>query len=576
MEILLPKRLDKYYIIGDRRRIEESVAALQDLGVFHINYVDANLKLKKFESDVSSDLHTKLIIEEFLELNKSFGFKYEKHYQAKNKTLRDAAAVVSDLHSVERELKRLSSKSEKLRVLDSLGIKDVSLLDYKGKISVLWSKHREKIRCIRKTEFNNHWYYLVDAETAKTNRKLGIIITDTLKEPGLTTVSGLSKETERAVKKAAARKRRLMVKYKQILEEYGESLASWLTAVRDEVIRKRSIQKIADEGNFFIISCFAPKNFKMDVLASKGLKIIKSGFLPEEAPTVRKRGKLMKDFSFLTWLYGTPLYNEVDPSLSIAITFPLMFGAIVGDIGYGLVLMFGALAISRFHEGFKKNLFWLFFLSGIASIFFGFMFGEFFGNLVPLHPLLFYRLTNVMSLIFGSIIAGSIILSLAFVFNEIDAILGGRRNKIIGAAGWLLLNSFILYEVLLLYFYGVLNIYAALIIPIAAVFVAIGQIYETSQILNLFANVVSYLRIAAVGLASVMIAILINELGGALAAYSVIIAITIATVFHLLNILLDALIAFLQSLRLEYVEFLSKFLRGNGEEYEPLEHVKEK
>lgn len=576
MAILFSKRLSKYYLIGERAKVMDAIKLLQNTGAAHINYVDTTFNLKSFESDVLSDSRAKNEILGFLELNKNFSVKKGGNKKVTGILLRKVKTLGVAIPDLERRSAFLESEVEKVVVLKRLGLVDLGLLNYRSKISLLKSKHNETIKYIRKTEFDKQWFYLVDSETAQKNGKLELINTDSLLRFGVTKINYIEKELRRLIRRTKAKHTRLEAEYRDLFRDYGSSLSKVVYNLSDDIIRKKSIKKIADEGKVFIVSCFVPEDFNPKLLEDNGLKVIKADFSPKDAPTVKPRGAGIGNFAFLTWLYGVPRYNEVEPSFALLITFPLLFGAIVGDIGYGLVLLFGAIFLYRFHAGFRKNLFWIFTLSAVSSIFFGALFGEFFGNLIVIQPLLFYRLNNVLSLIFGSILGGSIILSLAFIFNEINAIIDRDKKHIIGGAGWLLLNSVILYEVVSLYFYGGLNAYAALAIPLAAIMIGVGQLYEVSQVLNLFTNVVSYLRIAAVGLSSIMIALLINQLGNALINYSIFVAIFVIAFLHLLNIVLDALIAFLQSLRLEYVEFLSKFLNGNGAEYEPLAHVEEK
>jgi vacuolar-type H+-ATPase subunit I/STV1 len=561
--------------MGDRKQASSVVQKLQDFGVFHIDYVDSNLKLRNFESDITSDLRTEHEIEEFLDFNKSFNFNQNRFVEPKRGIIRDATALISKLKNIEKEIKTLSKELDKLIILDKMRLKDLELLTFKGKINLLTSKHEEKLIYIRKIEFKKRWFYLVDSGNTSITKRIEAVNIENLLHQANSNVQILLHSIRRSLTKTQSKRKKLLMQYKAMFENYGKYLEKRLTSLKDEVIRKRYIQKIADEGNVFIISCFAPKTFNINKIATSDLKIIQTVFDPQEAPTVQPRGRITGNFSFLTWLYGIPKYSEVEPSFSVAITFPLLFGAIVGDIGYGIVLLLGAFILSILHPGFKKNLFWIFILSAISSIFFGFLFGEFFGNLITIQPLLFYRLSNVISLIMGSVISGSVILTFAFIFNELNAIVSKNIRRIVGGSGWLLLNALVLYEVFLVYLYGTLNLYAALIIPVAAIFIAINQIYDTAQVINFFTNVVSYLRIAAIGLSSVMIAILINQLGNALLGVSIILSIIVLVTLHLLNIALDSLIAFLQSLRLEYVEFLSKFLSGGGKEYDPLKHHQE-
>ena len=577
MAIPFSKKLSKYYILGEKNRVQSAVKLLQDLGLFHISYVDAKLNLHAFESDILKETRVKNEIADFLGLNEKFKFRLMGKSKLDSKVIKRVQELGTLLIDTNKRKLALEEDLDSAIVLSKLGLRDITLLNYHdAKILLLMSKHDAKIDAIRKVEFKNKWFYLIDSSNAKESGKLERINIDNLLKEGKDDVNAIIQKLTNALGEMTLRYGRLKSEYRRLIGHYGESLQQLIDTVADEVIRKRAIRKIADEGKVFIISGFAPDDFKVHTVESNGFKVITADFAPQEAPTIKPTAPVINNFAFLTWLYGVPKYGEIEPSFTLMITFPLLFGAIVGDIGYGLVLLVGSLALYYLHPGFKKNLFWIFALSGVSSIVFGFLFGEFFGNLISIQPLLFYRLSNVLSLIFGSIFGGSVILSIAFVFNEINAILEKNRKSIISGSGWLLLNFMIFFEAISIYFYNSLNIYVAGILPLSIVLVGAGNLYEASQALNLFTNVVSYIRIAAVGLSSAMIAMLINLLGNALIGYSIFIAVIALVLLHLLNILLDALIAFLQSLRLEYVEFLSKFLNGGGTEYEPLEHVTKK
>jgi V/A-type H+/Na+-transporting ATPase subunit I len=95
---------------------------------------------------------------------------------------------------------------------------------------------------------------------------------------------------------------------------------------------------------------------------------------------------------------------------------------------------------------------------------------------------------------------------------------------------------------------------------------AMGLLMGPLELLGTIGNVLSYLRIAAIGLASVYLARVANELG---AAAPLLIGIVVATLFHTLNLALGAFSPTIQSLRLHYVEFFGKFYESGGEEFNP-------
>ena len=105
--------------------------------------------------------------------------------------------------------------------------------------------------------------------------------------------------------------------------------------------------------------------------------------LRDTAPTVMKNFFLFRPFEMITKMYGTPTYSEIDPTPFIAITFPILFGLMFGDIGHGLTLMISGLLGAWFLRNRSKGIAsfsWIIFFCGIGSFFVGFLYGEFFGK----------------------------------------------------------------------------------------------------------------------------------------------------------------------------------------------------
>ncbi|MHA2182765.1 MAG: V-type ATPase 116kDa subunit family protein, partial [Promethearchaeota archaeon] len=105
--------------------------------------------------------------------------------------------------------------------------------------------------------------------------------------------------------------------------------------------------------------------------------------LREMSPTVMNNFFLVRPFETITKMYGTPNYFEIDPTPIIAVTFPILFGLMFGDIGHGLVLIIaGLLGALKFRKrrGDAFNFSWIIVYCGIAAFFIGFLYGEFLGH----------------------------------------------------------------------------------------------------------------------------------------------------------------------------------------------------
>lgn len=313
----------------------------------------------------------------------------------------------------------------------------------------------------------------------------------------------------------------------------------------------------------------------------------------------------VKPFEGLLSLFAPPKYGNFDPSIMLAIFFPFFFGIVVGDFGFGL--MFAALAWwmrSRGAQGKELNLgplsivispealapistviFWC---AG-WSILFGIMFGEFFGNLLEKlyifggKPLFYTTLHHdpgygIFNIALFRVEVFTPLLIASIVFGIIQ-VLGGWGIRVyyglkhkdmkhvwegIGMIGGLI--GLIVYA--WAYVANTLNPFVTVILVLGLVVFFIGMIMSRVflMLIELPANggaILSYLRLFAVGLSAAIVANLATGLGlaigGTLPIIGPILGILVGFVVHLLAIALTIIGHTLQPLRLNYVEFFTKF-----------------
>jgi V/A-type H+-transporting ATPase subunit I len=321
-----------------------------------------------------------------------------------------------------------------------------------------------------------------------------------------------------------------------------------------------------------------------------------------------------KPSQFLIDLYSRPKYTELDPTLIVSIIFPIFFGLILGDVGYGLILLAMSLGLRKIIKGDEgRMLLDVLRNASISSIIFGLLYSEFLGFAIPgLPPLLPSRHLNigggehghgpaVPELMIMTVWIGVAYITLGRILGIINHARqdhGSHRTKaILANLGWIMVMWGILIMIwsyfsmpLMLDLTQSTPVVAGVSLPtiIGAVMVVLGIIFiardsalEMVEIPTILSHVLSFARIVGVGLSSVAIAMVVNFIAIGLiiepqlenlTIIGVIIIIVGVFVFllgHLFNAILGLLGGGLQSLRLNYVEFFTKFYKGGGKKYNP-------
>jgi len=297
----------------------------------------------------------------------------------------------------------------------------------------------------------------------------------------------------------------------------------------------------------------------------------------DRVPIILKNPPYFRPFELFTSLLPLPAYTSYDPTPFIGIFFPVFFGMILGDAGYGLLLAILSLVLVKKMKGHSlvRNGAKILVVASLYTIFFGILFGEFFGDLPErffhLKPLCIERREAVVPMIFFALTVGVAHILLGLLLGVIT----GFRKKEKKEAVYKLLSIVIILCLItvLASFFGIFPTVLARPVIIAILLLTpflffTGGLLAPLELLKSIGNIISYVRIMAIGLTSVLLAFVANNLGGLTG--DVVTGVAVAGLIHLLNIILGVFSPTIHSLRLHYVEFFSKFIEHGGRRFEPL------
>ncbi len=338
---------------------------------------------------------------------------------------------------------------------------------------------------------------------------------------------------------------------------------------------------------------------KMDAIAQRYgssvvMEDVKFGH-DEMPPTVLDNPEIASPLEFITNSYSLPNYYELDPTMIYLIALPIIYGMIVGDVIYGILsIIIGYLLTKKFAKSYiMSNVSKIWMYSGFPAIVFGLFFDEFAGmshfKLAQLItswtgiPLLsaplwtgFERLDGVLALIALSALVGVIHLTIGYIFGAINEWQHSKKHAVAKIA-WIgveigIILALLPYLPMLLPQLGNINpgltIPGLVILVISIIVIAVIEgVVGVIEIPGLIGNILSYSRIAAIGVVGVVIASLLNQFIVPNPGQGIVLAIILLPVFiilHLLNCFVAMFESLIQGGRLNIVEFRSKFMQGGG------------
>ena len=375
----------------------------------------------------------------------------------------------------------------------------------------------------------------------------------------------------------------------ELSAQWRNRLTGWSASLQEEIDTNRVLPKFGETDTTFVLAGWVPtrdydrvESTLHDALGNSLYiqKLPLTAEMKHQAPVVLKNTPPAKPFESLVKLLSLPRYGHIDPTSLMAFFMPIFFGMMLGDVAYGIILLVISLLMSRkFKKGVLHDILIILAMGSVWGIVFGFLYGEAFGTLGPalgLHPLWIERTGSqyVVSLLVMTLAVGAVHVTLGLILGVWEAIQDRSRSLLLERGGMLigLIGLFLVVGVLTDYLpkgFMTPSVAAILIgiVLLSASLGWLGLLMGPIEFIGLIGNVLSYLRIAAIGLASVYLAKVANDMAGIVG--NIIVGIIIAVLIHTLNLALGAFSPTIHSMRLHYVEFFRKFYEGGGRKYEP-------
>ena len=402
-------------------------------------------------------------------------------------------------------------------------------------------------------------------------------------------------ELQKEISELKKEKRRLKAQIKTYSEDLTDLQAVY-EYMQNKKLRIVESEKLAQTENTILIKGWIPtekvSEFEKVIKDEAGdnyyLTFTDADRDDATVPIKLKNGKIASTFENLTGMYAYPRYNEIDPTPLFTPFYILFFGMMGADVGYGLVLLLATmfvLKVVNLSSQMRKSIKFFFYLS-FSVIFWGLLYGSYFGATIPGMWRLIDPASQYNDLLIGSIVFGVVHI---FVGLAIKAYMLIRDGKSLEAVYDVLFWYMALIGGMLFLIFKLMNLSAVvanvsmwvMIAGMAGIVLTGGReakgvgaklgggLYSLYGISSYVGDFVSYSRLMALGLSGGFIASAINMIAGMIGGnwFGMIFIPVILIAGHLFNMFLSFLGAYVHTSRLMYVEYFGKFYEGGGKPF---------
>ncbi len=627
--------LTRDLLLSEKVNLVNALSQIEE-NSFVFNIKDENLEKAidfNYISGFSKDIGNNDLLKKGEELSRILGMKYSSN-NTKELIGQDLKIHSDKINEIYNEVISIDKKTEKLKaeiietdnLINSLSsiknfsipiesLRDLEYFNYnfgvlsKGDINKLKKNYENILATVLHTGSTSEGEVYLIIYPSTLNEEIGRILRSLnwrdievpLEYKG--TPANMLEELDIRSKELALELNKVENDLELIKHKDAETIASVLNSLYIQARIEKAKEQMAQSSKFFYLSGWVAENDKqyMDSLLKeyKDLLVLyksEKEVINLKAPTKLKNNFLFKPFESLVKMYGTPAYNELDPTPFLSISYMLLFGAMFGDLGQGAIIFLAGLLITK---KMGNNMFGgILSRIGVSSMIFGTLYGSFFGFEHVIPALLIRPFENINTILISAIVAGIVLLIISYIYGMINAY--KRRDLEEGLFGKEGLAGFLLYITLLLIGGGailkvkIIPTFLGVIIIILSIIAMIfrqplthliqgkrplhgddvsgyyieGTFMIMETLLSILSGTVSFIRVGAFAISHVGLFMAFESMAKMVGTP---VGAAIVLIFgNILVIALDGLIVFIQGLRLQYYELFSRYYKGDGIEFKPM------